>query len=400
MELEGHERSEIDPIASGPNEQQHVGQAQMIRLTAAKAVANTALRWVPFFLVTLEKAFDTTTAVLATILGLGEMAGLSTLLVGKRLDRGHEQTVMVASLVSIAVSGLVALGGSVEFFAISWVFLMLGASHITVSGHAWISARAPYERRARFLGVFETSWAIGLLVGAPSMALLIGWFGWRGPFVAVAITAAMGAVMIARMAHTPPIAERPDNPVQPARLNTRAWVLIGASAAIAMTGLSVIVIIGTWLNDDLGVSTGGIGLVAMAFGVAELGASSASAAFADVIGKGRSTRVALGLVLIGLAVMSMAETSLLVGGLGLCLFFVGFEYGIVTSFSLVSEAMPAARGRTLATNSAIGTVARGSGAIAAGLLYDRFGIDGTAALSAGAGMIAIILLTIAGRSDE
>jgi DHA1 family inner membrane transport protein len=306
---------------------------------------------------------------------------------------------MVASLASIAVSGVIALQGSVEFFAISWVFLMLGASHITVSGHAWISARAPYERRARFLGIFETSWALGLLIGAPTMALLIGWFGWRGPFVAVSGTAALGALMIARMVDTPPIVERVDIASTRVKLSGRAWVLIGASAGVAMTGLAMIVVTGTWLTEKLGVTTGGLGLVAMAFGVAELSASSASAAFADRIGKRRSTRAALIFLLAGLAVMSIADPSLLVGGLGLVLFFLGFEYAIVTTFSLVSEAMPAARGRTLATNSAIGTVARGAGAIAAGLLYERYGIQGAAILSAIAATIAIMLLTIAGRSS-
>lgn len=379
------------------NPSANLGPEQMVRLTAAKGVVNASMRWVPFFFVTLESAFDSSTTTLAAILGIGEMAGLSTLLVGKRLDEGGERTVMVASLVSVAISGVVALQGSIVFFAISFVFLMLGAAHITVSGHAWISARAPYDRRARFIGVFETSWAFGLLIGAPVMALLIGWLGWRGPFVAVAISATIGAVMLSRMVDTPRLAMVSEDVAQVSGFTARAWLLIGASVAVAVAGLTTIVIVGTWLNDALGVSTGGIGLVAMAFGAAELTASSTSAAFADRIGKRRSTQAALSFVLIGLAIMSVADASLLIGGLGLVLFFLGFEYGIVTSFSLVSEAMPAARGRTLATNNALGTVARGAGAIAAGFLYDRYGIDGPIVLSAIAAVVAFVLLFIAGH---
>ncbi|MGK0227233.1 MAG: hypothetical protein ACI8XD_002058, partial [Thermoproteota archaeon] len=66
-----------------------VGRAQLVRLTAAKAVLNTALRWMPFFLPTLAGAFGTTTAKLTTVLGVGETAGLSTLLLGRQLDRGR-----------------------------------------------------------------------------------------------------------------------------------------------------------------------------------------------------------------------------------------------------------------------------------------------------------------------
>lgn len=375
--------------------EENAGRAQMIRLTAGKAVANSALRWVPFFLVTLEAAFDASTTTLAAILGFGEMVGLSTLFVGRRLDRGHERAVMVAALIVVAVSGLIALQGSVVFFAISFGVLILGVSHMTVGGHAWISARVPFERRARFIGVFETSWAIGLLVGAPVMALLIGWFGWRGPFVAVAVAASIGAVVVARMVDTPVSEPSVARATVTTRLTADAWIVIGAAAAVAMAGLTTIVVIGTWLNDSLGVSTGGIGLVAMAFGAAELIASATSAAFADLIGKRRTTQISMGFVLVGLAVMSIADSSLLIGALGLVFFFLGFEYGIVTSFSLVSEAMPAARGRALATSAAVGTVARGTGAVLAGLLFDQFGIEGPAALSAGAAIVAMVLLTIA-----
>jgi hypothetical protein len=71
------------------------------------------------------------------------------------------------------------------------------------------------------------------------------------------------------------------------------------------------------------------------------------------------------------------------------IFLLGFEYGFVTSLSLVSEAMPAARGRTLALGNGIGTLARGSATIASGWLYGAHGIVGTAALS---GSVAVCSL--------
>ncbi len=365
----------------------------MVRLTGAKAVTNASLRWVPFFLVTLEDAFATSTAVLAAIIGFGEMAGLSTILVGNRLDSGNEHRVTVAALLAISISGLIALQGSVVFFAASFVLLMVGAAHVNVGMHSWISARVGFDRRARFIGTVETSWAFGLLVGAPVMALLIGGFGWRGPFVGVSIAALIAAVVIATMTDSPPAEPAGVAPGAGVRLTGDAWVAVAASAAVAMAGLTTIVVVGTWLNDELGVSTSGIGLVAMAFGTVELISSSASAAFADRLGKGRSTRFSILVVVGGLAVMAAAGSSLLVGSLGLLIFFLGFEYGIVTSFSLVSEAMPSARGRAIATNSAIGTLTRGAGAVLAGVLYEAYGIHGPVALSAVAALAAVGLLT-------
>ncbi len=370
-------------------------RGQIVRLTAAKTLTNASLRWIPFFFVTLEVAFDTTTATLVAVLGVAEMTGLATLLIGGYLDRGHEKTLMLIALGLVGASGVIALGGSVFFFAASVMVLVLGTAFFTSSGHAWISARVPFDRRARIIGTFEASWAFGLLVGAPTMALLIRWFGWRGPFLAMTLAAPIGALLVYRMPDTPSIVAARQSEKTSMRLTTDAWILVTAGAAVAVAGFATLVVIGTWLDDDLGVSTGGIGLVAMAFGTAELVSSSSSALLADRFGKRRTTQLAMLLLLAGLVVVAMAETSLLVGALGIVLFFLGFEYGIVTSFSLVSEAMPSARGRCITMGGAVGTVARGAGAILAGQLYRNYGINGPIALSAVAAALALVMLSIA-----
>ena len=92
--------------------------------------------------------------------------------------------------------------------------------------------------------------------------------------------------------------------------------------------------------------------------------------------------------------MTQAGSSLLIGALGLLLFFLGFEFSIVTSFSIVSEAMPQARGRALAANSAVGTAARGIGIVMSGLLYQAYGINGPIAISVSAAVVGLALLSI------
>ncbi len=378
-----------------------IDRATLARLTGAKAVANTALRWVPLFLPTLEKAFGVSTTQLTTVIGASEFAGLSTIAVGNHLDRGRERLVMVGALGLVSMSSIVALGGSLITFAIAFVILILGVSNFTVAGHAWISHRVDFRWRARSIGLFETSWAFALLLGAPVIAVLISIFGWRGPFVALAIAAAIAAVAIAtnfpvsgpvpeteadEMGHTPEC----NAGLKRQPITMRAWLVIFGSALMATAGLSVFVISGTWLHDAFGVSTAGIGLAAMAFGGIELVASAGTAAFADRLGKLRSVLAGLAALAAGLAVMLSAGGHLAIGMAGLLIFLLGFEYGFVTSLALTSEAMPKARGTTLATSSAIGTVARGGGAIASGWLYGIYGIPGTAALSACAAALSVM----------
>ena len=129
------------------------------------------------------------------------------------------------------------------------------------------------------------------------------------------------------------------------------------------------------------------------FGFAELLASGGSARFADRLGKVRTTGAAHVLTVVGLVVMLSADGRFAIAAIGLALFFIGFEYAIVTSFSIVSESMPNARGRAIAMNSAVGTVARGGGAVAAGLLYEPFGIQGPAVLSGAAAIVCLALLS-------
>ena len=410
-----------------------VAPGALPRLTVAKAVSNTALRWVPPFLPTLEVAFGASTTQLTTILGLSEMAGLSTIAVGPQLDRGRERLVVTLGIVCVTVASLVALVGTTWTFALGSLLVVLGVANITVACHTFIGARVAYVRRARAIGLLETSWAFALLVGAPLIAVLISVFGWRGPYVALALASAAVALVVARSpaiavpsADAGALAARrdaagvdrpavdvapdaaPTRPAAPteadgaagmlASMTTSAWFVVAGSALTALAGLSVFAISGSWLDDDFGVPTGGLGAVAMGFGAIELISSSTSAAFADRIGKLRGTVGALLLLAIGAGVMSLAGSTLWIGVVGILTFLCGFEFAIVTSFSLVSEARPSARGATIALSNGVGTVARGGGTIVGGWLYGIHGVHGTLALSATAAVLAASCFVLSSRT--
>jgi len=371
-----------------------VGRAELAKLTAGKAVNTTSFRWLPFFLPVLAAAFMTSTSTLTTILGLGEMAGLTTLVVGRHLDGGRERQIMAGALALSASMSLVAVTANLWLFAGSFVLLMVGAATYTVAGHTYLSRRVAFAQRARTIGIFEVSWASALLVGVPIIALLISAFGWRAPFIVLSILGLMMAVVVARSTDSTPLLADAASATDESRLSVDAWILIAAGVAISVAGLTTIVIAGTWLSEAFGVSTAGIGLVAVAFGLAELAGSVSSAAIADRVGPVAGARYALVVTVVGLLVMSQAGTSLVLGVIGLLGFFLGFEFAIVTSFSFVSEAMPAARGRVLATNNAFGTLGRGAGVISSGPLYETFGIGGPVALSVIATIVALTFMTV------
>ena len=380
-------------------------RTELLALTTAKTVANTALRWIGPFLPTLERAFGTNVGTLTTILAVSEMGGLSTLVTGRVLDRGHRRRIFLAGSAAVAVASVIALGGSVRWFALATVVLLLGVTNLTVAGLAWVSARVPYEGRGRAIGIFELSWALALCIGGPIIAVLIDSFGWRGPFVGLAVAATATTIGVLVLVPADEVTPPPLRPTGGVRVSGRtadrrsglprsAWPPLLASALTAAAGLAVFVISGAWLSDQFGVSTAGLGLVVTGFGLLELVASGSSAAFSDRLGKRRSVAGGIVVLAVGLVVTASAGTSLLVAVIGLTVFLTGFEFAFVTSLSLVSEAAPAARGRALGVGNSIGTITRAGGVYLSGQLYESVGFGGSLALSAVVAVVAFAMVLL------
>ena len=381
----------------------HVGRpSELAVLNAAKAVSNTALRWVGPFLPTLERAFGASTGTLTGIIGATELGGLSTMATGGLLDRGHERRIFLIGTAAVGVSSLIALAGSVTAFAVSFAVMLVGHANLVVAGHAWIGHRVPFAARSRAIGIFETSWAVSLLVGAPIIALSIRWFGWRGAYGALAIGSVIGFVAVSRLVSGAPPHE-PDTPSGSTRrappLPASAWPPIVAAAATAAAGLSIVVVSGAWLDDDHGFSTGGLGVVAAAFGAVELVSSSSVALVGDRVGTRRSVIAGLVVLAAGLAVMGWLGGGRGPAIVGLLVFLAGFEYGFVSSLALVTEAAPRSRGRAIGIGNAVGTVARAGAVIASGQLYEAFGIGGPVALAGGAAALAMIAVVVPRPAD-
>ena len=218
-------------------------QRQLVVMTGAKSIANTALRWVGPFLPTLERAFGTTTGTLTGIMGVAELGGLTTGAIGPLNDRGHERTVFCLGLLAVAASSAVALGGTVPVFAVSFVLLILGVGNLTVAGHAWIARRVPFATRSRAIGAFETSWALALLIGAPVLALLIYWFDWRGAYVALGCGSVVAAglvwVFVSSGSTSTPSTTVVAHRTPRERLPCSAWPPLLGSATIAATDKAV-----------------------------------------------------------------------------------------------------------------------------------------------------------------
>lgn len=370
--------------------------------TGVRTVANSLYRFTPPFLTTIARGLGVSLDSMGAAIGLGELAALATLPLGRVVDRTSRRRAMVVALVVLAAAGaLAATSPNLIVFALALMLIGEAKPAFDVGMGAWIGDRVDYVRRGRVVGLTEMSWAGALLVGVPVLALVTELSSWRVAFGVLAVGCAGSAVLVHRRL---PADTGPGRDAHPRGRLHGLGATLPAYVAVALlaTGSQfVFVVYGSWLEDAYGFSVAGIGGVSFLIGAVELCGSGGSMRFTDSLGKRRS--VALGGALmvpagIGLAVV---DPPVALGVALLALFFVAFEFGIVSAVPILSELHPEARATSIAIGVAFMTVGRAAAAPLTTRLYSAHGMGGPAVAAAACGAVAAVLVVRATivRSD-
>ena len=154
-------------------------------------MANGAFRFAPPFLAVIAKGNGVSLAGVGIALAVGELAGLLSPLLGIWVERLQRRNAMSIGLAGVAAASVLAAGSRhVALLALALVVLGQSKSVFDLGLMAWVSDRVPYEQRSRVIGINETSWALGLLVGVTAMGLITAATNYRvGYLVAAAAVA-------------------------------------------------------------------------------------------------------------------------------------------------------------------------------------------------------------------
>lgn len=338
-------------------------------------------------------------ATMSRMAGLGELAGLSSLAVGRDLDRGRERRWLVGGLLVVVVGcALSPVGANPAMFGLGFALTSAGVAAFTTSGQTWIGERVSFERRARSIGIYETAWAVALLVVAPVAAVLVGWVAWWTPFVVLAAANLMVAMVLARAFP----ADRPHRAATrtPLRLPANGWAVLVTSWAIALASMCIFVSYGAWLEDDFGFPVGAIGVVSVLGALVELAGSSLTALRSDRWGKHRAVRVGLVIMLVALVLLPLTGGRTVIGVLVLVAFLGSFEFAFVSNIALVTEVAVSSRGAVVGLNNAVGTAARAAGVALGGAAYATWGMAGVVSVSGTAAVVALAAATLAARDRQ
>ena len=270
-----------------------------------------------------------------------------------------------------------------------------GVAAFTTAGQTWIGERVAFEARGRAIGVFESAWALSVLVMAPIAAALVGWVAWWTPFAVLALTNGLAAAVLWRQ--LPFDVTHPPTGDSAMKIDLEGGAVIATSWLTGFSAMAVFVSYGAWLEDEFGFSLGAIGVVSVIAAVVELAGSWTTAMRADRWGKNTSVRTGLTLLVVAAVVLPAGGAAPVLAVLALVFFLGTFEFSYVTNIALVTEAAVAGRGAVVGLNNAGSTAARAGGVAAGGAAYAAAGMPGVAAVSAGAAVLALIAATVAGR---
>ena len=298
---------------------------------------------------------------------------------------------LLFSLGTLSVSLLPTSFGFLLFLILS----MLGKAIFDPSMQAYFGDSIPYERRGFVLGLTETSWSLSFFLGMPVVGFLMDRLGVLSPFLF--ITALCVLSFLAILVLIPPDSTSDYNTqniqknFQLVLRSNTTLAGLGVMLLICMANQLVNVVFGVWLNQSFGFQIAALGGASALIGIAELLGEGGVSAIADRIGPRKA--VAYGLIASVLSSVLLP----LIGGTttgafaGLFLFYLTFEFTIVSLIPLMTGVLPAARGTVMALNIASANLGRGLGSwIAAPIFLGGFWLN---ALSAAiVNLLAIFVL--------
>ena len=139
------------------------------------------------------------------------------LLFGFLADRvGRTRALMLSILVYSLASGACGLSTTIFQLAIFRFILGLGMGGEWTSGAAFIAETWPAEHRGKALGLMQSTWAIGEMIAAGVVALVLPSYGWRAVFF-VGVLPALIVFWIRRDVPESEIWLRQQRPGPPAR---------------------------------------------------------------------------------------------------------------------------------------------------------------------------------------
>ncbi len=372
-----------------------VGLFTLIRL-----VLNTSYRMIYPYLSTFQAGLGVGLPAISIILSLRSLLGFAAPFLSPIADRrGKRVSMLLGMLVFTAGALVVSIFPTYAGFFASLLLMSLAMTIFLPAVQAYLGDRVAYARRGRVMGITELSWSFAFILGVPLVGWLLGRSGaWQSPFPILAALGALG--VIALLVFVPHDDPRHDpNHASSASMPLRSLLKVKAVRAGLLTTFAIIasnevvnLVFGVWLEDAFQFKLAALGAASLAIGISEMGGEGLSAALVDRLGKIWAVRA-------GILINCLAAGALflfggnVIGALGgLFLFYLTFEFTLVSLLPLMSETLPELRATVMATTLASVALGRAAGIQLSPLIYEQFGMAGNTIVALGINALALVAL--------
>lgn len=347
---------------------------QVLAFTVVRTIINTAFRMVYPFLPAISRGLGVPIESITVAITLRATLGVFSPFIGSLADiRGRKTAILLG--VGLFAVGMLLVTVWPTYPSLFVSLLLVGLSKIVFDPamQAYLGDHVPYERRGLAIGLSEFGWSGAFLLGIPIVGWLIAQYGWNAPFFWLTL---LGIGLIFLLWRILPV----DRPIPGTQLSLRQGFRVVLSYPSALAGLvmallinasneTVNIVYGLWLEDSFGLQIAALGVASAIIGIAELGGEGLVAGFVDRLGKRRA--VGLGLLCYAAASLLLPALGVTETGawLGLFLFYLSYEFTLVSTIPLMTELAPGARATLLASNVAAFSLGRALGSLIGPALY-------------------------------
>lgn len=336
---------------------------RLLLLMAVRTLINTLHRMVYPFLPVFSRALDVSPAVFSNAIAIRSLAGLTSPFLARMADsRGRKFGMGMGMAFFLAGIAVVVIVPTFPGFVVGLGLAALGKYALDPAIHAYISDEVVIERRGEAVAIIELGWSLSYLVGVRAVRILLEREGWLAPFPAMGLFG--GLALIAILVLIPA-------GVRAANHRERLWprakkilsvrsarygLLVGlmVSAANELVSLTFAV----WLEDSFQVRLAALASAALVIGISELIGESLVGVLTDRLGPIRAVR--WGILANSVTVLLLP----LVGGTpfgaytGLFLFYLSFEFTLVSSISMMTAIASDSRATLMGLNIASLSIGR------------------------------------------
>jgi predicted MFS family arabinose efflux permease len=369
---------------------------QLSITTVIRTVFSSGFRMVFPFQPILMKGLGIELAQMTRLIAGQSLVGIFSPFLASMADTRGRKTGMLTGMILFCLGSLVVVfQPTVLGFFLFLVLSLLGKSIFDPSIQAYFGDHVPYQRRGLVLAISEVSWSMSFFIGMPVIGFLMSQFGLLAPFLVLGVLGVISFLVV--------IVVIPPDPVL---ATERSSLLVNFSLVFrsrpALAGLGVIlficfanqlvnVVFGVWLNESYGLQIAALGGASAVIGISELIGEGGVGLISDRLSKQKA-------VLFGVIGNILAAILLpFLGGtmwgayLGLFLFYLTFEFTIVSVKPLMTGVLPEARATVMALTIASASLGRGFGSLIAAPLYAG-GFSLNAAFTAVVNLLAILSL--------